>query len=322
MEHYREHVEQVIKPYLKKYRKEFWLEREAGKRLFCVKYRLKHPKGVIVFSHGFSENEEKYQEEIHRCLKEGYSVYFMEHCGHGRSYRLVDDPCMVYVDRYERYIEDFICFSKLVEKENRKLPRYLYGHSMGGGIAAVVVSKEPELYQKVVLTSPMIRLYVPGIPYREMVAVARANCRAGKAAHYIVGHGPYKGPKPLEQSSSMRRARHEYYQSIREENPCFQTNGSSYGWINEADRLNQYLRKEGWKHIKIPVLLFQARHDHLVSAKAQVNFIYKLHKAGNKNTKYVRVPNSKHEIYNSDKKTREAYWRMIFRFIGGDNCGV
>ena len=41
---------------------------------------------------------------------------------------------------------------------------YLYGHSMGGGIAAAVAARAPEMFEKVILSSPMIRPLTGGVP--------------------------------------------------------------------------------------------------------------------------------------------------------------
>lgn len=315
MADYKEQMEQVIEPFLQQHRKQFWLEREEGKKLYCLSYRLKHPRGVVLISHGFTENEEKYKENFYRFLKENYNVYFLEHCGHGRSYRLVEDLSMVYVDRFERYVDDFLMLAHVARKENPKLPMYLFGHSMGGGIAAAVVTKEPDLFKKVVLSSPMIRPYVKRMPWHEVQVMVKSACMAGMAKEYVRGHGPYTGPKSLEKTSSMREDQNAYYQDIKSKEPLFQTNGASYGWMRAADKMNRYLRREAAKKIKIPVLLFQAEYEHLVSNKSQFHFILQLRKAGLMTAKIVRVPDSKHELFNTKKRTREAYWRMIFRFL-------
>lgn len=316
MADYKTQMEQVIEPFLNQYRKQFWLEREEGNRLYCLSFRLKAPKGVVLLSHGFTENEAKYKEVIYRFLKQNYTVYFMEHCGHGRSYRLVTDLSMVYVDFYERYVDDYLTFAHRAKAENPRLPMYLFGHSMGGGIAAAVVTKEPKLFQKVVLSSPMIRLYVKGIPWRDIQALARTFCAAGKEKQYVIGHGPFEGPKVWKKkASSMREDQYNYYQEIRSHEPMFQTNGASYGWMRAAVKLNQYLRKESPGRICIPVLLFQAEHEHLVSNKEQVRFILNLREAGLLSAKLVRVPGARHEIFNAERHTRAGYWRMIFRFL-------
>lgn len=315
MTDYGTRMKLVIEPYLQQYCRQFYLEREEGKKLYCLSFRKPNPKGVVLISHGFTENEEKYKEVIYRFLDINYNVYFMEHCGHGRSYRLVEDLSLVHVDKYQRYVEDFLYFAHYAKKENSKLPMYLFGHSMGGGIAAAVVTAEPNLFQKVILSSPMIRPYVKGVPWHEVRSMIRSACLAGKAKEYVMGYGPYTGPKPLSRTSSMREDQNDYYQEVKANEPLFQTNGASYGWMRAADKLNRYIKKEAPGRIQIPVLLFQAEYEHLVSNKAQFQFILKLRKEGNHKAKLVRVPKCKHEIFNSTKRTREAYWRMIFRFL-------
>ena len=315
MADYKTLMEQTIEPFLQKYRKEFWMERDDEKKIYCLRFRVKNPKAVVVISHGFTENEEKYKENIYRFLKRNYSVYFMEHCGHGRSYRLVEDLSLVHIDRFERYVDDFLMLAHLAKVENPKVPIYVFGHSMGGGIAAAAVTKEPELFEKVVLSSPMIRLYTGKIPYHEARLAAKSCCMAGKAEHYVMGYEPYQGPKSVEHSSSMRQDQHDYYQNIRKAEPMFQTNAPSYGWMYEADRLNRYLRKYAAKNIKCPLLLFQAEREHLVSNKAQMRFILRLRKAGHRTAKLVHVRGSKHEAFNATKRIREAFWRRVFLFL-------
>lgn len=312
---YKRKMEQVIDPFLNQYRREFYMEREAGRQLFCLSFRLPKPKGIMLISHGFTENEMKYKEVFYCFLKQGYSVYFLEHAGHGRSYRMVEDLSMVYVDRFGRYVDDFLLLAHLAKGENPGKPLYLFGHSMGGGIAAAVVTREPKLFAKVILSSPMIRLYSAKHSWNEIKLVVRSACAAGKRKEYVMGYGPYEGPKPLEKSSTMRQDQHDYYQAIRAEEPLFQTNGASYGWMYMAIRLHRYLMKKSPGRIKIPVLLFQAENDHLVSNKTHVKFIMKLRAAGNLNARLVRVPGAKHEVFNGVKNIRRTYWRMIFRFL-------
>lgn len=316
MADFREQMEQVIEPYLQKYRKEFWLEREEGKKLHCLSYNLESPKGVVVFSHGFTENEEKCKENIYCILKGNYSVYFIEHCGHGFSYRLVEDLSKVHVDSYERYVDDFIMFSQLAKKENPDLPIYLFGHSMGGAIAACVVTKEPDLFEKVVLSSPMIRPSVGGNPWAAVSEMARQICMQGLAEEYLAGHGPYKGKGPLDRSCSMRDDQNEYYSDKKDQEPMYQTCGASNGWMYAAVEMNQYLREESPKRIKIPVLLLQAEKELLVSNEEQIEFIESLKSAGLETAELVCVLNAKHEIFNAGEQERNDFWRMTFEFLG------
>lgn len=315
MNRYQEHMETVIVPYLKRYEKEQWLKREPDRNIYCASFRLKQPKGIVLLSHGFGENVIKWREVIYRFLKQGYSVYMPEHCGHGRSYRLTEDLSLVHVDHYQRYVDDFLMTVHLAKEENPDVPLYLFGHSMGGGIAAAVVAQEPELFCKVVLASPMIRPHTGKATWQEVVILTKTYCKAGRSEQYLLGQHPYEGPKSLEKSSSMRLAQNDYYQSLRQEDPLLQMNGASFGWMNAAIKLNGFLQTEGYREITAPIIVFQAELDVKVCNKEQRRFVMKLRKAGHKYARLIKVPNAKHELFNADKRTREAFWKRVFRFF-------
>ena len=61
----------------------------------------------------------------------------------------------------------------------------------------------------------------------------------------------------------------------KKQEPLFQMNAASYGWLHAAACLNRDLQRDGVRRIRIPVILFQSEHDHLVSKKEQVRFILK-----------------------------------------------
>ena len=156
-----------------------WLEREHGKQIYVRCYQAKKARGVVLISHGFTETSEKYKELIYYFLRGGYHVYIPEHCGHGRSYRLVEDPSLVHVDSYKRYVADLLFVARTAKKEHKNLKLYLFGHSMGGGIAAVAA--KPKLFERLVLSSPMIRPLSGKVPWHDARTIATAFCKAGQA---------------------------------------------------------------------------------------------------------------------------------------------
>ena len=89
-------------------------------------YVPENPHAVVMLSHGFIENAEKYKEIAYYFAKEGFSVYLPEHCGHGFSYRLTEDESLVHLDSFERYVEDFIFVTKKAKEENLSV-RTFYG---------------------------------------------------------------------------------------------------------------------------------------------------------------------------------------------------
>ena len=171
---YREQMENVVKPYLDIRKSVLWPEREEGKKIYCERYLADSPKGVVMISHGFTETAEKYKEVIYYFVKKQYHVYLPEYCG------LIPDSSLIYVDDYQRYVNDFLYVAKMAAKENPGLPVFLYGHSMGGGLAVAEAAQEPELFTKVVLSSPMIRPATGNILWPVAKQIAFGACQQGK----------------------------------------------------------------------------------------------------------------------------------------------
>lgn len=316
---YAEMMRTVVEPYLARRETSGYCERETGNRIFYTRYLADEPRGVAVISHGFTETVEKYKENIYYFLKAGYHVYMPEHCGHGRSYRMkgmTEELSLVHIDHYRRYVDDLLFVSRIAAREFLELPVYLYGHSMGGGIAAAAAAQAPDLFRKTVLSSPMIRPLCGSIPWPVASLAVKILCVAGKKDKYVIIHHPYEGKERFEDSSSVSKARFDYYQEKRRREPLFQMCAASYGWFREAVRLNRYLQKKAWKRISCPVLLFQAERETLVSKKEQERFIRKMYRRGKRDVKLIRVPGSKHEIFNSGERLLEVYWKKVFNFYG------
>lgn len=310
---YPEMMKTMAEPYLKERAREYFWEREKGKPLHCISYRAEKPVGVVLISHGFTESAEKYKEICYYFVKNHYHVYLPEHCGHGKSYRLTEDPSLVHVDHYERYVEDLLFAALQAKKEYHTLPLFLYAHSMGGGIGAAAAARKPEFFSKIVLTSPMIRPLAGMLPWGLVRIISAGMCLLGKERIYASGH-PFDGKETFEKSCSLSRARFSYYQAKRNSQRELQTCAASFGWLREAVRLNTYLQKEAVKRIQSPVLLFQARQDTVVSGKEQVRFIRALKSRGI-SAGLISVNHAKHEIFNSEPSVLEKYWAQVFEFL-------
>jgi lysophospholipase len=312
-ETYQEKMNNVVVPYLTERQSVLWLEREKGRKIYCVRYLTDKARGMVLISHGFTETAEKYLECIWYFLKAGYHVYVIDHCGHGHSYRLTDAVSLVHTDGYSRYVDDLLYVAHLAKQEHSTLSLSLYGHSMGGGIAAAAAAREPELFRKLILSSPMIRPKTGPVPWPIARCIAEVSCLIGKEQSYVAGQGPYQGPEQFQDSAATSRARFSYYQEKRQGDAIYQMNAPSYGWLKSAGRLNGYLQYVGWRRIQTPVLLFQAEDDAFVSKREQKRFARKLNRNGK--VHILEIPGTKHEIYNSETKVLKFYWEQIFDFL-------
>lgn len=133
--------------------------------LYYELYPQETQKGTIVISYGFTESCLKYHELIYYFYLQGYQVAIMDHRGHGKSMREVEDHTIVHIGLFSRYVKDLHRFVKTVVKPMAKdLPLYLYAHSMGGCIGAFYLEQYPEDFAKAVLNAPMLGVNLGGVP--------------------------------------------------------------------------------------------------------------------------------------------------------------
>jgi lysophospholipase len=309
---YKKQMAETVCPYLEAHKKSGTFDPEGGGEIYYESYRTEDAKAAIIIAHGFTETAEKYQEMIWYFLQAKMQVYCYDMRGHGRSHRYTEDMSIVHIDRCETYIKDLVYFAeKIVKPENEGLPLYLFGHSMGGGISAVTLEKNPELFSKAVLTSPMIKPLTGGIPINIAYTIAKVQCMLGHGMDYVMGHHAFTTDETFEGSASTSPERFWHYQNKRLSNPLFQNSGASYGWLREAIRLSHnVIRDDEVKKIRTKTLLFMADNDEFVDKEAQRAFSEK-----SDHVKLVETCGTKHEIYMSRDEEFAIYLDKIIDFF-------
>ncbi len=313
-DHYETFMREEALPYIEKRKKTALFDRDHGFKLYCEYYQQEGARGSIFISHGFSESTKKYHEVIYYMMKEGYSVCIIDHRGHGRSRR--EDEVNIsqtpsYIENFQDYVNEIDYAVQHVMKEFLPAPYFLYCHSMGGAIGALYVEQHPDVFKKVVFSSPMFEINRGGIPYPIAKFVVSTACLFGKKKGYMMGQGKYSPEENFEGSASSCYERYLYYYKLQQEDPKIQSSGPSYNWTRESFLAGEKLLKaENIEKISCPVLLFQAEKDDFVYPGGQDQFMDKV-----RNGKMVFVPGSKHEIYLSDDETMKKYFHVIFDFL-------
>lgn len=107
------------------------------------------PKAVLLFAHGLAEHSGRYMNLVNYFVPRGFSVYGLDHTGHGRSrgHRL-------YVDRFEAFTAALGRYHAMIRTMEPDLPVILVGHSMGGLIAAVYLLDHQDSLAGAVLSGP------------------------------------------------------------------------------------------------------------------------------------------------------------------------
>ncbi|MGL5693609.1 MAG: lysophospholipase [Peptostreptococcaceae bacterium] len=90
------------------------------------------PKGVVQISHGMSETAKRYEYFANQLTSNGYIVYIHDHRGHGLSAKSIDNVgYLAEEDGFGYLVDDINTLSEIIKNENKELPLYLFGHSMG-----------------------------------------------------------------------------------------------------------------------------------------------------------------------------------------------
>lgn len=268
-------------------------------------------KATIVISHGFSEHFPKYHEMFYYFYEAGYSVFYIEHRGHGYSYREIDELDKVHVLRFQSYVDDLKIFIDTVVKEKSKTKKlFLYSHSMGGCIASLYLEQNPDEMKAAVLSSPMHQLNFRGNSPAMVKLLTVWSKIAGWDKKFLPGQHGFDGINTYPNCSAQSQKRHAYLFEEKKKNKYYQTNGGTYKWCRESLKAMDEAIKNAGK-IKTPCILFQAGLDTMVEPGGQEKFL-----ANNPAIKKYYYPDAKHELFNALDADRKKYYEEVLDFYG------
>ena len=307
---YARQMEETVSPALNAVREDGTFRGCDGNPLCYHVFRAENPVGNLVLLHGFTESTEKYEELSWYFLRSGLSVYLYDQRGHAKSYRAVEDKTLTHVERFEEYVRDVDCFLQQVVPSD--LPLYLFSHSMGGGVAALYLEEHPDVFQKAVLSSPMIAPSTGSYP----AFVGRAICRLmilfGQAKKRIFLSSEYPGQESFADSCGNSEVRFARYEAFRRTHPDYQNFSPTYRWTLESLKVRKKILKKGRPEgIRTEVLLLSAGLDNMVRNDAQEAFAARVPAC-----RLQPFPDAKHEIFVSTDDIMESFVPAVLSFFG------
>lgn len=305
-------MQNEVEPFLAEIRTEGLFNTFDGKQIHYEAHTVNNAKGNVVIVHGFTEFAEKFREMAYYFVKNGFNAFAIDNRGHGHSYRPAGDIHTVRVNKFADYVEDLDVFAReVVRPFADNIPMYLFSHSMGGGIAARYLQVHPDMFEKAILSSPMICAQ-PGAPVPLAKAIMGVTATLGLKNVSVPTMCKFNPNASYLNSSDTSRERFEYFLSKKIAEPNYQTAGPSFGWVNEALKLtDQLLDDNNCRRVAAKVLVFQPEHDAKVISSYQDIFVDKLSDA-----RLVHIKNSKHEIFGATNDVVKVYLDKIFEFLG------
>ncbi len=307
-------MQEVVYPYIESHKESGYFERLPGKKLYYEHIRAEEEKAEVVLLHGFTEWIPKYYETVWYFTRMGISVWLMEQEGHGFSYREVEDPSLVYIEDHKGLIEDAHYFLTEIVRGGKKAkgPQFLFGHSMGGGVSALLLETYPEDFDFAILNSPMMEIDNGGIPVWVAKALTFVLRLVGKKKASLPGAGPFDPNQKFEGLFTYCKERFDYDLERQIPEERYHTCSPAVNTAAEFLKITQNAgAEENVKKIRAKVLLFQAGEDGVVLPGGQDLFMERLGDKGKK----VILPKARHELYREKDEILPVYWSEIETFV-------
>jgi acylglycerol lipase len=109
-------------------------------------------KAALLFLHGLGSHSGRYANIVGALVPLGYAVYGFDQIGHGRS-----GGARGRIARFEDFTDSLAVYRRLIETWQPGKPCFLFGHSMGGLIAADYLLDRRSEFRGAILSAPAVK---------------------------------------------------------------------------------------------------------------------------------------------------------------------
>ena len=124
----------------------------SGANIFYRCWATAEPRAVLLLAHGLAEHSGRYGDFASYLADAGIATYALDFPGHGRS-----DGKRGHIRDFQEYAEALGALLSLAREAHPDIPFVLFGHSMGGLIAADFLLQHQSEFVAAVLTGAAIQ---------------------------------------------------------------------------------------------------------------------------------------------------------------------
>jgi alpha-beta hydrolase superfamily lysophospholipase len=237
--------------------------------------------GTLVVTHGLGEHSECYGRLAEGLADSPWNIYAWDLRGHGRS-----EGKRGVIQDFSDYTTDLKSFLEHLNSIEKKLPRVLLGHSMGGLVnTRALLEHGPMNLKALALSSPLfgLTLIVPELKKKAAQILAR----------YVPTFTLYN-ELSFSDLTRDRRVIEEYTRD-----PLRHDRSSALLYLQILENAD-YVLKNASK-IELPALIQQAGEDRVVDRKKTHELYEKL---GSQDKELIVYEGFKHEIFNEVGRDR------------------
>ena len=123
------------------------------------------PRAVVALVHGLGEHVARHAHLAEALVGAGYAMMGFDQRGHGRSGGLRGDA-----PSYEALLDDIDLLMDWVTESHPRVPVFMYGHSLGGGLVLNYVLRRAPRVRGVISSSPWLRTAAKLTPMQAFLA--------------------------------------------------------------------------------------------------------------------------------------------------------
>ncbi|CAJ0835609.1 6771_t:CDS:2, partial [Entrophospora sp. SA101] len=151
-----------------------WFDTKDGIRLYTKTWKSvsEPPIATVVFSHGFGEHVNRYNHVFDKFQLKNIEVYAFDQRGFGQTGK--KNKNLGITGGWKVAMADIT--EALIRKRRKGVPQFLFGHSMGGGIALNYACEGPERdnLAGIIASAPLVLPSVQSKPAQPVVTIGSA----------------------------------------------------------------------------------------------------------------------------------------------------
>jgi lysophospholipase len=279
----------------------------AGMRRAC-------PAGTVCLLGGRTEFIEKYFEVIADLRRRGFAVATMDWRGQGGSQRMLANPRKGHVRGFWEYERDLTRFMKDIVLPD--CPPPFIGLATPWAAPCSAGGYDARLWLERIVLGPMIAIRDGILPMCPQCPLyAEVGCALDCPRHVVGGSDELDSYRQFE--GNALTSDHERWlrtKSILDVAPSLGLGSPTIGWLKAAMRCCRRLSNPNYPaRINVPLLLFAAANDTVVSARAVEDFAVKAKVAS-----CILMPGARHEILQENDGVRTRFWAAFDAYLGVD----
>ncbi len=268
---------------------------KSGDDLYYRVWESSNQKRIVVAIHGMGAHSEYYVQVADQLIEEGISVYALDVKHHGLSTGRKGD-----FEDFEEVMEQIHEFITVIREENKNIPIFMMGLSMGGMITVNYSVIYPEDIKGIILMSPGVsrnfKLKASDIAKLPLLVFV-----------YLFAKGkPIINVSKRAAITSRNPIRLEYQENdkyrIRKQSIRFLLNMAK--WLKRAFNNAQ--------NISHPTLIMQGTDDKLISPEGVKEFFQNV---PIEDKTFVELQGAYHSLYSDPAMTEQDGWKKLVNWI-------